>query len=144
MSIAPINRRKDVRRVMPVLVIQLGDLRFPTRDWSLGGFALTGATYLGRPLEIGEVIAGKLGRPEEGVQEDASFEAEVRRFAENGDLAGCRYTQLTTEAFTFLERLMRRAQPSLAGQTGPADGDSRLRRIFRRPIEAFSSSQRKD
>ena len=142
MSIAPINRRKDIRRALPVLVIQLGDLTFPTRDWSLGGFALTGATYLGRPLEIGEVITGKLGRPEEGIQEDAAFHAEVRRFAENGDLAGCRYTQLTTEAFTFLERLMRRAQPPRERTSG--EGDSRLRRIFRRPIEAFSPTDRGD
>lgn len=142
MSIAPINRRKDIRRTLPVLMIQLGDLRFPTRDWSLGGFALTGATYLGRPLEIGEVIFGHLGRPDEPIQEDATFHAEVRRFAENGDLAGCSYTQLTTEAFTFLERLMRRAQPSRP--TNDTSGDNRLRRIFRRPIEAFSSSNRRE
>ena len=144
MSVAPINRRKDVRRVLPVLVIQLGDLQFPTRDWSLGGFALTGATYLGRRLEIGEVISGKLGRPEEGIHDDAAFCAEVRRFAENGDLAGCRYTQLTTEAFTFLERLMRRAEPAPPPAAEATPGDSRLRRIFRRPIEAFSASNRRE
>ena len=144
MSIAPINRRRDVRRFLPVLIVRLGDLEFPTRDWSLGGFALTGATYLGRPLEIGEVICGNLGRPEEGIQDDAAFHAEVRRIAENGDLAGCQYTQLTTEAFTFLERLMCRPAPSRKESAEPAAGDSRLRRIFRRPIEAFSPSNRRD
>ena len=144
MSIAPVNRRKDVRRMLPVLIVRLGDLEFPTRDWSLGGFGLTGASYLGRPLEIGEVICGHLGRPEEGIQDDASFHAEVRRIAENGDLAGCRYTQLTTEAFTFLERLMRRPAPSSKESSDAVSGDSRLRRIFRRPIEAFSLSNRRD
>lgn len=143
MSIAPINRRKDVRRVLPVLLIQLGDLRFPTRDWSLGGFALTGATYLGRPLEIGELIVGALGRPEDAVAADATFHAEVRRVAEKGDLVGCQYTELTTEAFTFLERLMRRAQPSPAPAAAAATGDNRLRQIFRRPIEAFTPSTRR-
>ena len=144
MSIAPINRRKDVRRVLPVLTIQLGELRFPTRDWSLGGFALTGASYLGRPLEVGELIVGRLGRPEEDVSEDACFHAEVRRVAEKGDLVGCRYTELTTEAFTFLERLMRRAQPSPPAPKEPAGGDGHLRRIFRRPIEAFTQPKRRD
>ena len=141
MSIAPINRRRDVRRVLPVLSVQLGEHTYPTRDWSLGGFALTGVSYLGRPLEVGEAIQGQLGHPEDGMLEDATFTAEVRRVAENGDLVGCQYTQLTTEAFTFLERLMRRAQP-----TRPAaperSRESRLARIFRRPVEAFSPPDR--
>ena len=65
----------------------------------------------------------------------------MRRVAETGDLVGCRYTQLTTEAFTYLERLMRRPQSAARSQATAGTGDNRLRQIFRRPIDAFTSKR---
>ncbi len=103
------NLRRDYRRRMPQLTVCLdGDATYSTRNWSLGGMALSGFS---ERLEIGTDVAGQL-RPALYGGPWMGFAARVVRI-EIPVLIALQFTELSPSAFTFLERLWR--HPPLRG-----------------------------
>lgn len=111
MSVGPRNRRKDVRRAFPQLFVQVGKIIYRTKDWSLGGMALCDALSLveGAGTGIGCEVKGHFGLEEAHLP--CPFRAVVIRADREAGLVAIRFLELRPDSFTFIERLLRRAQP---------------------------------
>ena len=92
------EKRRDVRRPRPTLVISMDGNTYPTMDWSLGG-ALLSYYYGQRALE--EEIEGRV-RLATGSDSYPFKGVVVRRDLRKGQMA-FRFTELSNSAFTLLE-----------------------------------------
>lgn len=109
MSVGPSNRRRDVRRSMPPLAVRIGDTVFRTVNWSLGGLALAEAGALAAEAPIGTEVRGHFGPDEKHLP--CPFRAVVVRIEAETGVVAVHIIELPSESFTFLERLLRHAEP---------------------------------
>ncbi len=109
MSVGPANRRRDIRRALPTLTMEIGTLTYQTRDWSLGGFGLVETVTARLPFEVEDEVAGAFTI--ENRDGSFPFQAILVRFDEAAGIAGFRFLNMDPTTFTVLERLMLRAQP---------------------------------
>ena len=116
MSVAPANRRRDIRRVLPTLHIGIGELEYQTRDWSLGGFALVETAMTRLPFEIKDQVEGAITI--ENRDGSFVFRAILVRLDEAAGVAGFRFVNMDPTTFTTLERLMLRAEPAARSSDG--------------------------
>ena len=138
MSLSPCNRRRDIRRARPALLVAVCDLRLTTRDWSLGGLALEVGRAAAARLKLGDEVVGTiLLDADEGP--DMPFTASVVRCDRVSGIAALRFCSLPGETFAMLERLLLQPQPAGAASDGPqmAEGPARgeiiLQDLYKRP-----------
>ena len=97
------EKRRDLRRFNPTLVVTIDGSDYSTVDWSLGGALIR--SYAGHRGPEEEIV-GSLRL--ETASESHPFEAEVVRLdVEKGQLA-FRFTVLSDGVFTVLERAFMR------------------------------------
>ena len=118
MSVGPRNRRRDVRRELPPLTIDLGDGPHQTRDWSLGGVAFRTSGQAARSFEGEDEISGCFTI--DGGHGDFRFTASVVRADHGSGVVALRFVELAPDSFSVLERLLLRAQP-IPGSAERAD-----------------------
>ena len=99
--------RRDFRRDYPRLSVQVGDDIVHTRDWSLGGFAIYDMHRLSVPCTVDDVLCGTLGLSE-GTPV-LEFTATVVRMEPGGNMLACKFIDMSSECFNFLEKLLRTA-----------------------------------
>ncbi len=118
MSVGPRNRRRDVRRELPPLSIDLGDGAHQTRDWSLGGVAFRTSGQAAKSYDVDEEISGSftIDTGHGGYR----FTASVVRADQESGVVALRFVELAPDSFSVLERLLLRAQP-VPGMTDRTD-----------------------
>ncbi len=110
------NFRRDFRRDYPCLSVQVGDDIVHTRDWSLGGFAIYDMHRLSVPCTIDDVLCGSLGPSTEPPAHE--FTATVVRMEPGSNMLACKFIDMSSECFNFLEKLLRHTEGSQkAGKT---------------------------
>ena len=138
MSLSPCNRRRDIRRARPTLLVAVCDLRLTTRDWSLGGLALEVGRTVAARLKLGDEVVGTISS--DGVEApEMPFTASVVRRDRVSGIVALRFCDLPGETFTMLERLLLQPQPGGAASDGPqtdegpARGEVILQDLYKRP-----------
>ncbi|MCB9948837.1 MAG: PilZ domain-containing protein [Rhodospirillaceae bacterium] len=111
MSVGPRNRRRDVRRELPLLTVQLGEVQFLTRDWSLGGFSMRDDGQAGQGFEAEEEVSGTFVM--DGADGAYPFGAVVVRANPDTKVVAFRFLELASDTFWVLERMLLRAEPNL-------------------------------
>ena len=109
MSVGPRNRRRDVRRELPPLTIDLGDGPHQTRDWSLGGVAFRTSSQAAKSFDGEEEISGSFTI--DSGHGGYRFTASVVRADQESGVVALRFVELAPDSFSVLERLLLRAQP---------------------------------
>ncbi len=104
------NFRRDFRRDYPSLSVQVGDDIVHTRDWSLGGFAIYDMHRLSVPCTVDDVLCGSLGPSNETPVHE--FTATVVRMEPGNNMLACKFIDMSSDCFNFLEKLLRRAEGS--------------------------------
>ena len=97
--------RRDNRRDFPCLSVQVGDDIVHTRDWSLGGFAIYDMHRLSVPCTVEDVLCGTLGPKDSSPVHE--FTATVVRMEPGSNMLACRFIDMSSECFNFLEKLLR-------------------------------------
>lgn len=100
------NFRRDFRRDYPCLSVLVGDDIVHTRDWSLGGFAIYDMHRLSVPCTIDDVLCGTLGPSTKPPLHE--FTATVVRMDPASNMLACKFIDMSTECFNFLEMSLRR------------------------------------
>jgi len=97
--------KMSVSEPLPPLTVTIADQSYPSDNWSLGGFQLTGVPG----LSVGDVVSGTL-KVDDG---DAfAFTASVVRKDAGAGTLGFQFQELTPQAMTRLDRaLARRLSP---------------------------------
>ena len=113
--------RRDYRRDYPCLSVQVGDDIVHTRDWSLGGFAIYDMHRLSVPCTVDDVLCGSLG-PSTGTPVH-EFTATVVRMEPGSNMLACKFIDMSSECFNFLEKLLRHVEGSQAAEKS-AGGNS--------------------
>ncbi len=104
------NFRRDFRRDYPSLSVQVGDDIVHTRDWSLGGFAIYDMHRLSVPCTVDDVLCGSLGPSNETPVHE--FTATVVRMEPGNNMLACKFIDMSSDCFNFLEKLLRRSEGS--------------------------------
>lgn len=94
--------RRDLRRDYPSLAVQVGEDIVHTRDWSLGGFAIYDMHRLTVMCTIGGLMCGTLGL--RGAPPTLEFTASVVRMDPSSNMLACRFIDMSSACFTFLEK----------------------------------------
>ena len=102
--------RRGFRRDYPCLSVQVGDDIVHTRDWSLGGFAIYDMHRLSVPCTVDDVLCGTLGPLKQAPTHE--FTATVVRMEPGGNMLACKFIDMSSECFNFLEKLLRRPEGS--------------------------------
>lgn len=102
--------RRDYRRDYPCLSVQVGDDIVHTRDWSLGGFAIYDMHRLSVPCTVEDVLCGTLGPSTQPPTHE--FTATVVRMEPANNMLACKFIDMSSECFNFLENLLRRPEGS--------------------------------
>ncbi len=97
--------RRDNRQDYPSLAVLVGDDIVHTRDWSLGGFAIYDMHRLSVPCTIDDVLCGTLGPMTESPIHE--FTATVVRMDPASNMLACKFIDMSSECFNFLEKCMR-------------------------------------
>ena len=94
--------RRRYRRIQEVkLTILIGDLRFKTRDWSLGGFRIFAPELVFRSNDL---ISGFIHGP--GLFDRGSFEGFVAWVSETGEM-GVRFAEVSRDSFLAMSAAQR-------------------------------------
>ncbi len=91
--------------------MQVGDDIVHTRDWSLGGFAIYDMHRLSVPCTVDDVLCGTLGPSTEVPAHE--FTATVVRMEPGSNMLACKFIDMSSECFNFLEKLLRWRSPKL-------------------------------
>lgn len=102
--------RRDYRRDYPCLSVQVGDDIVHTRDWSLGGFAIYDMHRLSVPCTVDDVLCGTLGPSTASPVHE--FTATVVRMEPGNNMLACKFIDMSSECFNFLEKLLRHVEGS--------------------------------
>jgi hypothetical protein len=109
MSVGPANRRRDMRRQLPTLTVEVAGIPYRTRDWSLGGFSVQARPGAPPPVDAEADCEGSFAV--EGRPDSHGFRAMLMRHDRDTGIAGFRFVHLDGPGFTALERLLLRAEP---------------------------------
>jgi hypothetical protein len=107
--LAPNELRRDRRYAVPPLTVRVGEARFRTRNWSLGGFLLEGAAA----FDIGARLKSQLLLQDRN--DSVEVLAEALRRDERADTLACRFVDPSSAVVAALDhtvaaRLSRRRQ----------------------------------
>lgn len=97
---APPDARRRHRRIQTVkLTIVIGERRYKTKDWSLGGFRIAAPDLA---YQSNQPISGKLNGP--GLFVRGEFEGIISWVSEQGEI-GVRFTEVSRESFAAMSRV---------------------------------------
>lgn len=94
-----IERRQYARTREPTLQLVIEGKKYPTVDWSLGGFLIRG---FHRDIEIRETVTGKI-RGRGGIA-GGEFTAKVARKSEDGDI-GFRFIEIASKTWMSMSEI---------------------------------------
>lgn len=100
------EHRRDKRLRVPVFAVRMGDQRFDTVNWSLGGLLLGNYEgYLDRDMLVRVHVRVKQAVPESAqMDEELPIDAKVVRHDRNNRQLALKFTELTPAILGFFER----------------------------------------
>lgn len=100
------EHRRDKRLRVPIFTVRMGDCRYDTVNWSLGGLLLSNYDgHLDRDMLVRIHVKVKQAIPERDQSKDElSIDAKVIRHDREGRLLALKFTELTPTILGFFER----------------------------------------